>query len=198
MLCRSGVTSCDEPQEKPPRQRRLGWGHLMFAVFLVVALWAVAILASIPKAHADIPPGHTVTNRDCWAALEDSDLVAPCEALGWQVVAQHHLLLTRRDVVRASDIAPCTFEDGSGGPLPCGWNIGSMHTGNDRGLAYWVSLNHRINYVWGRQPSPVVQGWAHWSTPWERHHLSITKTCWVAHPAPHRWQYQCPADGAPS
>ena len=191
----SSVTEPDKVRKvhvrsREPGMSRVEWLWCWFLVASVSAAAMVIILAGTAK--ADIPPGHVVTDRDCFMALEDPALVAPCRALGWTVTARHHLLLDRHDVTRAWSIRPCTFEDASGGPLPCGWNIGSLSTGNGEGRAYWVDRSRHFHYVWGRYPRPVLDGWAHWAGPYAQHLLGISARCWVTHPAPHRWKYGCP------
>ena len=164
MLCQSGTTSCDEPRTDPPR-RRLGWGHAMFVCFLFTALWAVAILWSATDAHA-------ATWQQPYGGCEEATL-APhsagaqeCRDHGWTIMRR--LAVNPHGVVQGSGLPPCTFEDGSGGPLPCGWNLIGIHTGNDRGLAYWIDGQRHIHYVWAKRPAPIRVGWGHWATRYER------------------------------
>jgi hypothetical protein len=159
------------------------WVACWITVALISAGAAVILVQGSAKAS-------TVGNKDCWAALEDRSLVKPCRRLGWTIT--HHLVISRHKAVRAYDLDPCTFEDGSGGPLPCGWNIGAMPTGDREGRAFWVSPTRHLHYVWGRQPTVILTGWAHWARPGERDRLDIGKACWVRRIARHRWRHECP------
>lgn len=153
----------------------------MAIVIAGTIVWSGAILASARSAEP-------VTNADCVHALDDRSLVKPCERnLGWHIT--RHLAMTRHQVVRAHNIAPCTFEDGSGGPLPCGWNFGGMHTGDGEGRVYWVGKARHIHYVWDGQPKPER---AHWPSGAERKRLAITKACWVIRVGPHQYRHACP------
>lgn len=140
--------------------RRVGWGHAICFTIAVTCVWVAGIIMS--GAHA------AEAHR------------------GWTITSG--LVISPHRVVWEHDIAPCTFNDGSGGPLPCGENMGR------RGLAYWIDRSRKVHYVWGRRPSPIVTGVAHWATRSERGLLAITKACWVEHPARDRWVHQCPAD----
>jgi hypothetical protein len=64
------------------------------------------------------------------------------------------LVLTSHAVVVSSTLPTCFYEDGSGGPRPCTWNVGPQYQPAD-GLQYWVSgtpLNLEAHYVWNRSP----------------------------------------------
>jgi len=172
--------------------RRIGWGHAICFTILVTCLWVSGIVMS--GARADIPAGHTVTGRDCWAALEDPALAEPCRDLGWTVT--RHIVTNPHGVVKASTLPGCTFEDGSGGPLPCGWNLLGLDTGNNRGLAYWIGTGRHIHYVWQQTPRPIRTGAAHWANRTERRNLDLDRTCWV-NPG-QQYRYMCPDAGSPS
>lgn len=69
------------------------------------------------------------------------------------------LQVNRHRVVLGSSLAHCHYEDGSGGPRPCTWNVGQPVDGNGIGLAYWVGRRAHVHYVWAH--SPVASGrWA--------------------------------------
>lgn len=174
--------------------RRLGWGHACFAVFVVTVLWAGGIMLSAFRADA---ADHTATPPDCaWVGTQQkgADL---CRDKGWVITTW--LAVNPHGVVSARNyLPPCTYEDASGGPLPCGWNMRGMHTGNGRGFAYWVGRDYHFHYVWGHRPVPIREGYAHWAGPWERHHLDLTKKCWVFKNKQHHWTHQCPGDQDPN
>lgn len=83
-------------------------------------------------------------------------------------------------VVQSSTLPSCAYEDGSGGPLPCSWNLNedtwqTDGDGNKRGLAYFVTGTPRhmtYHYVWDGQPN--VHGW-HFIG---RHDARIMGTYW--------------------
>lgn len=77
------------------------------------------------------------------------------------------LQVNRHRVVLGSSLAHCHYEDGSGGPRPCTWNVGQPVDGNGIGLAYWVGRHFHVHYVWAHSP---VQGHPanHWLTRRER------------------------------
>lgn len=163
--------------------RRFGWGHAIALTIAVTIVWSAGILLTGARAS------ERVTNQDCAHGLDDRSLVKPCERqLGWHFTK--YLAVTKHKVVRAWTIAPCTFEDGSGGPLPCGWNLGGMRTGDGKGAAYWIDRHRNLHYVWDGQP--VKPDAAHWPSPHQRHLLDVTRACWVNRTAPHQWRHACP------
>jgi hypothetical protein len=67
---------------------------------------------------------------------------------------RHHfgIVVDRHGVVVRSSLKHCKYEDGSGGKLPCTWNIGRKVDGNGEGLAYWISKRGHTHYVWAVDP----------------------------------------------
>lgn len=189
MLCRGGYTSCDENihHERKP-VRRFGWGHLMALVIIGTLIWCAGLFLTGSRAAEPEP--------DCaWVGTHQRG-AQTCRDRGWVLTVW--LAVNPHGVVSARNYLPaCTFEDGSGGPLPCSWNLNEP-TENGRGLAYWIGKDRRTHYVWSKRPAPIRHGTAHWSTRSERHRFDLARSCWVTHPAPHRWKYQCPDDGAPA
>lgn len=78
-----------------------------------------------------------------------------CRQLGYTVSAR--FVVGPRGVVLRSSLPHCRYEDGSGGPRPCTWNIGRRIDGNGIGLAYKVRRDMTVRYVWPE--SPAVRGW---------------------------------------
>jgi len=68
------------------------------------------------------------------------------------------IITTRHAVYVSSDLPPCTYEDGSGGPLPCIWLGDTM--GNGRGLSYWVDRQHTPHWFWATSPRRGAWQWA--------------------------------------
>lgn len=188
MLCHSGITSCDERREREARPPvRFGWGHMIALTIVVTIVWVVGIMATVKAAEPE--PFNQTT---CYTAIEHTEARAACRAHGWHV--NNWFSISPHKVVRESALPACTFEDGSGGPLPCSWNFMGQRTGNNLGLSYWIGANRVDHYVWGRFPQPIRYGTAHWATRWERHHLALTTACWVRLTRSHQYQYQCPTD----
>jgi hypothetical protein len=143
------------------------------AVFLGSGTWVAA--GNQTQAHA-APVRATAPYGGCdeaWQAPRSpgADL---CRARGWSVSAR--FLVGPRAVVRHSSLPHCRFEDGSGGPRPCTWNVGPRVDGNGIGLAYKVRRDMSARYVWPR--SPAVDGWR-WVTVGEAHRLAVRAT-WLS------------------
>lgn len=144
------------------------------------------------SARADAATQHP----DCaWVGTEQKG-ADWCRRHGWLV--QTMLAVNPHGVVKRTYLEPCTYEDGSGGPLPCAWNFPGMKTGNGRGLAYWITRHRVIHYVWKGTPTPISEGYAHWPTWHERHRWGLDKKCWLYHNRQGGITYQCPEDQAPS
>lgn len=67
--------------------------------------------------------------------------------------------ITKHGVVVSSSLPHCKFEDGSGGPRPCTWNIGHRADGNGIGLAYWIGKHGHTHYVWATSPRTGEWRW---------------------------------------
>jgi hypothetical protein len=70
-------------------------------------------------------------------------------------------------VVLSSTLPACTIENGSSGPLPCTWNVGTQQTG---GLSYWIGTQGNYGYVWDTSPLAGYPN-RHWSTSRPRCYL---------------------------
>jgi hypothetical protein len=187
MLCRGGYTSCDERHDERKPVRRFGWGHLMALVIIGTLIWCAGLF--LTGSRAAEPP-------DCaWVRPAQHHQARTCRAEGWLIDTM--LAVSPHGVVKRTYLPACTFEDGSGGPLPCSWNF-THEDGNGQGLAYWITKSRHVHYVWARTPKAIRDGSAHWPTWPDRQRFGLDTSCWVKHPRPHHWQYQCPEDGAPS
>lgn len=210
MLCKSGATSCDErvDEEGTPdvgrhrgARRRLAtpppplmnWRNWIILVVGVTLVWASLILMSTKAQAAE----WTQPYGGCKEATlaPHSAGAEECRAHGWTIMRR--LAVNPHGVVKGSGLPACTFEDGSGGPLPCAWNFDGIHTGNDQGLAYWIGTGRHVHYVWAHRPAPISEGYAHWATLWNQAHLGLTRKCWVYRTKQDTWNTQCPDALAP-
>ena len=186
MLCRSGVVPCHEKETD--------------AATRVPPVRLVRSPAHHHRRHrlAFADPGGPV-RRIGWGHAIAFTILVTCLWVSGIVMSGVRaaepppgLVLSRHLVVQSSSLPACTFNDGTDGPRPCGWNLPGP------GLAYWVGTGRHLHYVWGRTPHPIRTGAAHWATRAEARHLDIQRSCWVKHPRLHRYTFQCPGDGAPS
>ena len=83
--------------------------------------------------------------KEAWQAPH-SEGAAACRAHGWTV--RHRIVVNPRRHVRYENLQPCREEDGSGQRRTCSWNFPGDHTGNGRGLSYFVThAPRRFHYV---------------------------------------------------
>ena len=141
---------------------------LVGALAFLGSATAGAAAGGPPSAHA----GHgraTAPYGGCaeaWQAPR-SPGAEMCRDRGWSVSAR--FVVGPRGVVRHASLPHCRFEDGSGGPRPCTWNVGRRVDGNGVGLAFKVRRDMTARYVWPR--SPVANGWR-WLTQGEARRLA--------------------------
>jgi hypothetical protein len=99
-----------------------------------------ALAAGLPSSStADTPTGRPYGGcGEAWQAPQ-SDGAAWCRDRGWMVRAR--VVIGPHRWVHFTSLPHCTFEDGSGGPRPCTWNVGRPIDGNGIGRAYVVWSN---------------------------------------------------------
>lgn len=118
---------------------------LMLATF--TAAWL--IFASIHPAGAAQPYGGC---DEAWQAPHSAG-AQECRDHGWTV--RPRLVVSPHSILRYSALPPCTFEDASGGPIPCSWNFPGSDDGMGGGASFWVSgtyAHNRGHYVWLESP----------------------------------------------
>ena len=165
----------------------LNWRNLCLLVIGVTLVWASMIVMSTKSNAAEPGP-------DCaWVGTQQHG-AQTCRDRGW--VLTDWLAVNPHGVVSARNyLPPCTFNDADGGPLPCSVDFGAH---DQRELAYWVSTNRTLHYVWARRPAPIREGYAHWATRADQKRLDLSRKCWVYRTKQHTWNTQCPSDGAPA
>jgi hypothetical protein len=111
---------------------------------------AGGILASIlaAPAQASSEPLNGGIYGGCKEAMvaPHSEAADACRDRGWTIT--RHITVGPAGWVRATDLPACAVEDGSSGPLPCGWNFTNL-TGNGLGRAYWIDRTGGTHYVKG-------------------------------------------------
>lgn len=138
------------------RERLTVWAAVVAGAAALLGGATVLVLAGGPARsleHADArqPYGGCA---EAWQAPR-SPGAQQCRELGYAISAR--FLVSPRGVVLHSSLRHCAYEDGSGGPRPCTWNVGTRRDGNGRGLAYKVRRDFSVRYVWAE--SPAGDGW---------------------------------------
>ena len=131
-----------------------------------LALSAIGLGATASRADAATwqqPYGGCVEGHN----YPHSQGAAECRAHGWTV--RQRLVVGPHDRVRFVSLPLCREEDGSGQRSACTWNFGPGpeglyhphgHTGDDRGLSFWVDRKDRVHYVWNwTAGDPRPDGW---------------------------------------
>lgn len=137
-----------------PKQRKTLLGSAAWIVGMALLVTSVMWMAS-NSAKAEPVTRSGAPYGGCKEVVQDpprmthTEGAAWCREHGWTI--QPRLVVGPHGTVRYHRLPSCTYEDGSGSPLPCSWNIRSGD-GNGIGLAYWIGVHHHTHWVWAHSP----------------------------------------------